>query len=88
MHASPAGQWIAAFSILTLTFLNAVQKAALCAGLEAQFVRDTRPIIAFINAEFSVRYSHSGCLKLLHRMGFKCRKPKTPPRVADGDAQQ
>jgi transposase len=66
-----------------LTFLNATQEAALCNWLEAQFVRDTRPVIAFIKAEFGVQYSHSGCLKLLHRLGFEYRKPKALPRVAD-----
>lgn len=32
--------------------------------------------------------SHSGCLKLLHRMGFEYRKPKALPRVADEGAQR
>ncbi|MCF6316697.1 MAG: winged helix-turn-helix domain-containing protein [Marinosulfonomonas sp.] len=50
-------------------------------------IRDTRPVIAFIETKFSVRYSHSGCLKLLHRSGFVYRKPKVLPRVA-GKAKQ
>lgn len=32
---------------------------------------------------FNLRYSHSGCVKLLARLGFEYRKPKTLPRVAD-----
>ncbi len=71
-----------------LTFLNTAQKAALCGWLEAHFICDMRPIIAFIKAEFSVQYSHSGCLKLLHRLGFEYRKPKALPRVANEAAQQ
>jgi transposase len=71
-----------------LTFLNTAQKTALCDWLNAHFIRDTRPIIAYIKAEFGVQYSHSGCLKLLHRMGFEYRKPKALPRVADEVAQQ
>ncbi len=66
-----------------LSFLNAAQKTALCDWLEAHFARDTRPVIAFIEAEFGAQYSHSGCLKLLHRLGFEYRKPMALPRVAD-----
>lgn len=71
-----------------LTFLNASQKAQLCDWLEAHFIRDTRPAIAWIEVEFGVQYSHSGCLKLLHRLGFEYRKPKALPRVADEVAQK
>ena len=71
-----------------LTFLNTAQKAALCDWLNANFIRDTRPVIAFIKAGFGVQYSHSGCLKLLHRLGFEYRKPKALPRVADEVSQQ
>ena len=49
---------------------------------------DTRPIIAWMKAGFGVHYSHSGCLKLLHRLGFEYQKPKALPRVADDVAQQ
>ncbi len=34
-------------------------------------------------AEFGLRHSHSGSLKLLRRLGFEYRKPKTLPHVAD-----
>jgi len=71
-----------------LSFLNAAQKTALCDWLEAHFARDTRPVIAFIKAAFGVQYSHSGCLKLLHRLGFEYRKPEAIPRVADEIEQQ
>ena len=71
-----------------LTFLSKAQKVALCDWLEAHFIRDTRPIIAFVKAEFSVQYSHSGCLKLLHRLGFEYKKPKALPRVTDAVEQQ
>ena len=33
--------------------------------------------------KFSTRHSHSGCLKLLRRLGFEYRKPKALPNVAD-----
>ena len=37
----------------------------------------------YVAAQFDLRYSHSGCIKLLARLGFEYRKPKTLPRVAD-----
>ena len=40
-------------------------------------------IRAYVTAQFDLRYSHSGCVKLLARVGFEYRKPKTLPRVAD-----
>jgi len=71
-----------------LTFLNRAQQARLCDWLEARLCRDTRPVRTHIEAEYGVRYSHSGCLKLLHRMGFEYKKPKALPRVSDETAQQ
>lgn len=71
-----------------LSFLNAARKTQLCNWLEANFIRDTRPVITWMMAEFSVQYSHSGCLKLLHRLRFEYRKPKALPRVADEGEQQ
>ena len=37
----------------------------------------------YFTAQFDLRYSHSGCVKLLARQGFEYRKPKALPRVAD-----
>ena len=37
--------------------------------------------------KFNIGYSHSGCIKLLARLGFKYRKPKTLPRVSDVEKQ-
>lgn len=71
-----------------LSFLNEARKVALCDWLEARLCHDTRPIIAWMKAGFGVHYSHSGCLKLLHRLGFEYQKPKALPRVADDVAQQ
>jgi len=71
-----------------LTFLNTAQQTGLCDWLEARLCCDTRPVRAYIEAEYGVRYSHSGCLKLLHRMGFEYKKPKALPRVVDETAQQ
>ncbi len=68
-------------------YLAEDQQAALSDWLEAHLCRDTGEIMAWIAARFGVNYSHSGCLKLLHRLGFEYRKPKALPRVADEAAQ-
>jgi len=59
------------------------QEAKLSAWLEGRFCRSAAEIRAYITTKFSLRYSHSGCLKLLRRLGFEYRKPKALPRVAD-----
>ena len=33
-------------------------------------------IRAYVAAQFDLKYSHSGCVKLLARLGFEYRKPK------------
>ena len=63
--------------------LSVAQKAALCAWLEERFCRSTVEVRSYITAQFDLRYSHSGCVKLLARQGFEYRKPKALPRVAD-----
>ena len=63
------------------------QEAALCAWLEERFCRSTVEIRAHISAEFEREYSHSGCIKLLARLGFEYRKPKPLPRVASAEKQ-
>jgi len=63
--------------------MGAAQEAALCAWLEGRFCRSTVEIRAHLEAALGLRYSHSGCVKLLARLGFEYRKPKAQPRVAD-----
>ena len=63
--------------------MSAAQARALCGWLEGRFCRSTVEIRAHIAAEFSIVYAHSGCVKLLARLGFEYRKPKAIPRVAD-----
>ena len=63
------------------------QQTNLSAWLEGRFCRSAGEIRAFITAEFGLGYSHSGCLKMLRRLGFEYRKPKALPRVADEDKQ-
>ena len=63
--------------------MKQAQEVALCAWLEARFCRSTVEIRAHVAAECGLNYSHSGCIKLLARMGFEYRRPKALPRVAD-----
>ena len=63
------------------------QETNLSAWLEGRFCRSAGEIRAFITVTFELGYSHSGCLKMLRRLGFEYRKPKALPRVADEDKQ-
>ncbi|MCP5086563.1 MAG: IS630 family transposase [Rhodobacteraceae bacterium] len=67
--------------------MTADQVSELCIWLEDRFCRSASEIRAHIVAQFGLRYSHSGCLKLLHRLGFEYRKPKALPHVANEEKQ-
>ena len=67
--------------------MTSAQEAELCAWLDARFCRSAAPIMAHITAQYGLEYSHSGCLKLLARLGFEYRKPKGLPRVASAEKQ-
>jgi transposase len=67
--------------------MTQAQEAALCAWLEARFCRSTVEIRAHVAAECGLNYSHSGCIKLLARLGFEYRKSKPLPRVASAEKQ-
>ena len=63
--------------------MSPAQEETLCTWLEGRFCRSTVEIRAYMTAQFDLNYSHSGCVKLLARLGFEYRKPKAQPRVAD-----
>lgn len=67
--------------------LTASQETALCDWLEGRFCRSTVEIRAHIATELGLEYSHSGCIKLLARLGFEYRKPKPLPKVACAEKQ-
>jgi transposase len=67
--------------------MTQVQEVALCAWLEARFCLSKIEIRAHVAAECGLNYSHSGCIKLLARLGFEYRKPKPLPRVASAQMQ-
>ncbi len=67
--------------------MTSAQEDQLCTWLDGRFCRTTVEIRAYILNEFNLRYSHSGCIKLLARLDFVYRKPKKLPKVADEERQ-
>ncbi len=67
--------------------MSGEQAAALTGWLDGRFCRSTVEIRAHMAAKFGLSYSHSGCLKLLARLGFEYRKPKPLPKVAAAEKQ-
>ena len=63
--------------------MASAQEDQLCTWLDRLFCRITVKIPAYILNEFNLRYSLSGCIKLLARLDFVYRKPKKLPKVAD-----
>ncbi|MFT4916566.1 MAG: transposase, partial [Yoonia sp.] len=56
--------------------MAADQEAALCDWLDGRFCHSSVETRAHVSTKFGLRYSHSGCIKLLARLGFEYRKPK------------
>ena len=46
------------------------------------------PIRAYIKQHFGIEYAHSGCIQLLHRLGFDYKKPQKVAGEADVAAQE
>jgi hypothetical protein len=67
--------------------MAADQEAALCDWLDGRFCHSSVEIRAHVSTKFGLRYSHSGCIKLLARLGFEYRKPKALPRVVSAEKQ-
>ncbi|MEE9271913.1 MAG: winged helix-turn-helix domain-containing protein, partial [Robiginitomaculum sp.] len=54
-------------------------EAALVSWLEARVCQNVHEVRAFIWHNWQVDYSKSGCIKLLHRLGFEYKKPTPLP---------
>jgi transposase len=63
--------------------LSRAQEAALAAHLGNRLYRDSGEVAAHIEATYGVTYSHAGMIKLLHRLGFEYKRPKSLPAQAD-----
>ncbi len=63
--------------------LSRDQEVELTAHLSARLHHDTGEVAAHIRATYGVSYSQSGCIKLLHRLGFEYKRPESLPAQAD-----
>ena len=63
------------------------QDAALCTWPEGRFCRSTVEIRSHIASGFGLDYPHSGCIRLLARLGFEYCKPRPLPKVASAERQ-
>ena len=63
--------------------LSEAQEAELSAHLGKRLYRDTSEVAAHIRSAYGVIYSHSGLIKLMHRLGFEYKRPKSLPAQAD-----
>ncbi len=61
------------------SYLSREQEAALSTRLSERLMRDRGEMAACIAATRAVIYAHSGCLKLLHCLGFEYRRPESLP---------
>lgn len=68
--------------------LSFEQEEELVDLLRADPLGTTDAIRALIEDKWAIRYSRSGCIKLLHRLGFSYKKPKKLPLQADEAKQQ
>ncbi len=59
--------------------LSQAQEAELSAHLGERLYRDTGEVAVHIKATYGVTYSHAGCIKLMHRLGFEYTRPKSLP---------
>ena len=46
-------------------------------------MRDSGEVAAYIAARWGVVYGHSGCVALLHRLGFEDKRPESLPARSD-----
>ena len=67
--------------------MTPAQEAELCAWRDERFCRSTVEIRAHIAVQYGEDYTHSGCIKVLSRLGYEYRKPKGLPCVASAEAQ-
>ena len=63
--------------------LSEAQEAELSAHLSERLYRDTGEVAGHIRSAYGVIYSHSGLIKLMHRLGFEYKRPKSLPAQAD-----
>lgn len=68
--------------------LTEEQEQGLAEHLDEHLYLDVKPIIAYVQQQYGVRYAESGMRDLLHRIGFTYKQTKAVPSRADEQAQQ
>jgi transposase len=68
--------------------LDEHQMRKLDAALQEQIMPDAKAVIAYIEKQYGVRYSVSGVVDLLHRLGFSYKKPTHVPGKQNPAQQQ
>lgn len=63
------------------------QETSLAKHLDNNLYLDVKPIIAYVEDQFGIRYSVSGMRDLLHRIGFVYKKSKSRASKASEEAQ-
>ena len=63
--------------------LSRERMAELSARLGERLMRDSGEVAAYITARWGVVYSPSGCVALLHRLGFEYKRPESLPARSD-----
>jgi transposase len=71
-----------------LSFLNSIQLTALEKHITTHTYMDSKGIVAWIDTEFSIRYSVSGINALLKRLDFVYKKPVLTPCKANVEKQE
>lgn len=69
-------------------YLSVSQEEELEAFLDKNLYRNTNEIRAHIAREYGQDFSRSGCIKLMHRLGFSYKKPSRLPAQADEEKQR
>ena len=64
------------------------QEIELKEHIVAHHYHDSKALIEYIKATYSIEYSNTGVLDLLHRLGFVYKRPKVIPGKADAQKQQ
>lgn len=69
------------------SYLTEKQKNALIDHLENNVYLTSKEICAYVLSEFNVDYTVKGMTNVLHKLGFRYKKPKHIPGKADVEAQ-
>ena len=67
--------------------LSRERMAELSARPGERLMRDSGEVAAYIAARWGVVYGHSGCVALLHRLGFEYKRPESLPARSDEASQ-